>query len=118
MSAHLTIPESVSYRWIRIGRLAFIVFLSTGGSSPASRDDYSTARATRRGSRARRRRAGSAAVRLLLRFPAAVCLQVVERGGAPLVQYHSGEAGDGELGQTRLSDDVWEIAGDWVSCSV
>jgi hypothetical protein len=57
-------------------------------------------------------------VLLLLRFPAAAGLQVVERGGAPLVQYHSGEAGDGELKQTRLSDDVWEIAGDWVSCSV
>jgi hypothetical protein len=43
---------------------------------------------------------------------------VVERGGAPLVQYHSGGAGDGELGQAGLSEHVWEVAGDWVSVSV
>jgi hypothetical protein len=40
---------------------------------------------------------------------------VLERGGAPLVQYHSGEAGDGELGQAGLSDYVWEVAGSEVS---
>jgi hypothetical protein len=62
--------------------------------------------ARRRGSRTRRRRAGSAAVFLLLRFPAAVRSQVLGRGGAPLVQYYSGEAGDGELGQAGLSDYV------------
>jgi hypothetical protein len=32
MSAHLTNPESVSYRWIKIGRLTIIVFLSTAGA--------------------------------------------------------------------------------------
>jgi hypothetical protein len=86
-----------------------------GGSSPASGDDRSTAMARRRGSRTRRRGAGSAAVLLLLRFPTAAGSQVVDRGGAPLVQYHSGEAGDGELGQAGLSDYVWEVAGSEVS---
>jgi hypothetical protein len=71
--------------------------------------------ARRRGSRARRRRAGSAAARLLFRFPAAVLPQVLGHGGAPLVQYHSGEAGDGELGQAGLSDHVWEVEGSEVS---
>ena len=55
---------------------------------------------------------------LLLRFPAAAGLQVVERGGAPLVQYHSGEAGDGEPEQEGVSGDVWEVAGDEVRCFV
>jgi hypothetical protein len=40
---------------------------------------------------------------------------VVERGGAPPVQYCSGEAGDGELGQAGLSDDVWEVEASEVS---
>jgi hypothetical protein len=74
--------------------------------------------ATRRGSRTRRRRAGSVAVLLLLRFPAAVCLQVLGRGGAPLVQCLAGVAGVDELGRAGLSDDVWEVEGSEVRCSV
>jgi hypothetical protein len=54
-------------------------------------------------------------VLLLLRFPAAVGPQVLGRGGAPLIQYCSGEAGDGELGQAGLSDYVWEVEGSEVS---
>jgi hypothetical protein len=54
-------------------------------------------------------------VLLLFRFPAAAGLQVVGRGGAPLVQYCSGEAGDGELGQEGVSGDVWEVEGSEVS---
>jgi hypothetical protein len=101
-----------------IGWLLRVAFLSQGGAHLRCREERSTARARRRGCRARRRRAGSAAVRLLRRFPAAARPQVVECGGAPLVQYHSGGAGDGELGQAGLSDHVWEVAGDWVSCFV
>jgi hypothetical protein len=74
--------------------------------------------ARRRGSRARRRRPGSAAVRLLLRFPAAAGLQVVGRGGAPPVQYCAGEVGDGELGHEGVSGDVWEVEGSEVRCFV
>jgi hypothetical protein len=43
---------------------------------------------------------------------------VVERGGAPLVQYHAGGAGVDDLEQTGLSESVWEVAGDWVRCFV
>jgi hypothetical protein len=53
-------------------------------------------------------------VLLLLRFPAAAGLQVVERGGAPPVQYCAGEVGDGELEREGVSGDVWEVAGDEV----
>jgi hypothetical protein len=59
-----------------------------------------------------------AAVLLLLRFPAAAGFQVVERGGAPLVQYHTGGAGINDLEQMGLSEGVWEVAGDWVHCFV
>jgi hypothetical protein len=57
-------------------------------------------------------------VLLLLRFPAAASSQVVGRGGAPLVQCCSGEAGDGELEREGVSGDVWEVAGDEVRCFV
>jgi hypothetical protein len=50
-------------------------------------------------------------VRLLLRFPAAACSGVVERGSAPLVQYHAGGVGVDNLEQTGLSEGVWEVAG-------
>jgi hypothetical protein len=43
---------------------------------------------------------------------------VVERGGAPLVQYHAGGAGVDDLEQTGLSEDVWEVAGDWLRCFI
>jgi hypothetical protein len=74
--------------------------------------------ARRRGSRARRRRAGSAAVRLLLRFLEAACSQVLGRGGASPVQYRAGEAGYSEAEREGRSGDVWEVAGGWVSTSV
>jgi hypothetical protein len=89
-----------------------------GGSSPASSEDSSTARARRRGCRTRRRCTGSAAVLLLLRFPAAACFQVVDRGGAPLVQYCAGGAGYGEPEREGVSGDVWEVAGDEVRLCV
>jgi hypothetical protein len=43
---------------------------------------------------------------------------VVERGGAPLVQYLAGVAGDGEAEREGVSGDVWEVAGSEVSVSV
>jgi hypothetical protein len=55
---------------------------------------------------------------LLLRFPAAACSGVVERGGAACVQYFAGGAGVVELGQAGRYEDVWEVAGDWASLSV
>jgi hypothetical protein len=57
-------------------------------------------------------------VLLLFRFPAAAGLQVVGRGGAPLVQCCSGEAGDGELEREGVSGDVWEVAGEEVHLCV
>jgi hypothetical protein len=54
-------------------------------------------------------------VLLLLRIPAAACSGVVERGGAPLVQYCAGEAGYGELEREGVSGDVWEVEGNEVS---
>jgi hypothetical protein len=71
-----------------------------------------------RGSRTRRRRVGSAAAMLLLRFPAAACSRVVERGGAPRVQYLAGVAGVDELEQAGRNECVWEVAGDGASLSV
>jgi hypothetical protein len=53
-------------------------------------------------------------VLLLLRFPAEVRSPVLERGGAPPVQYCAGEVGDGELEREGVSGDVWEVAGDEV----
>jgi hypothetical protein len=61
---------------------------------------------------------GSAAAMLLLRFPAAACSQVVERGGAPLVQYLAGVAGVDEPERVGLNERVWEVAGSEVSVSV
>jgi hypothetical protein len=55
-------------------------------------------------------------VLLLLRFPAAASSQVVGRGGAPLVQCGSGEAGYGEAEREGVSGDVWEVAGEEVRC--
>jgi hypothetical protein len=40
---------------------------------------------------------------------------VVERGGAPLVQYLADVAGVDELERAGLNEGVWEVAGDWVS---
>jgi hypothetical protein len=40
---------------------------------------------------------------------------VVERGGAPPVQYCAGEAGYGELEREGVSGDVWEVEGSEVS---
>jgi hypothetical protein len=55
-------------------------------------------------------------VLLLFRFPAAAGLQVLRRGGAPLVQCCFGEAGYGEAKREGVSSDVWEVAGDGVRC--
>jgi hypothetical protein len=55
---------------------------------------------------------------LLLRFPAAACSRVVERGGAACVQYFAGGAGVVELGQAGRYEDVWEVPRDWASFSV
>jgi hypothetical protein len=57
-------------------------------------------------------------VLLLLRFPAAACSGVGERGGAPPVQYCAGEAGYGELEREGVSGDVWEGAGSEVRLCV
>jgi hypothetical protein len=43
---------------------------------------------------------------------------VVERGGAPLVQYLAGVAGVDEPERERGREAVWEVAGDEVSLSV
>jgi hypothetical protein len=55
---------------------------------------------------------------LLLRFPAAACSGVVERGGALHVQYLAGGAGVVELGQAGRYECVWEVAGDGARLSV
>jgi hypothetical protein len=57
-------------------------------------------------------------VLLLLRFPAAAGLQVVDRGGAPLVQCLAGVAGVDELGRAGLSESVWEVEGSEVRLCV
>jgi hypothetical protein len=57
-------------------------------------------------------------VRLLHRFPAAASSQVVERGGAPLVQYLAGVAAVDEPGRAGLNERVWEVAGSEVSVFV
>jgi hypothetical protein len=57
-------------------------------------------------------------VHLLLRFPAAACSQVVERGGAPRVQYLAGVASVDEPERAGLNERVWEVAGSEVSVSV
>ena len=51
---------------------------------------------------------------LLLRFPAAACSQVVERGGAPLVQYLAGVAGVDEPEREGGRYGVWAVAGSGV----
>jgi hypothetical protein len=89
-----------------------------GGAHLRCSEERSTARARRRGRRTWRRGSGSVAVLLLLWFPAAASSQVVERSGAPRIQYHSGEAGDGEPEQAGLNECVWEVAGDWVRCFI
>jgi hypothetical protein len=43
---------------------------------------------------------------------------VVERDDALRVQYCAGGAGYGEPEREGVSGDVWEVAGDWVSCFV
>jgi hypothetical protein len=72
----------------------------------------------RRGSRTRRRGAESAAASLLLRFPAAACSGVVERGGAPRVQYLAGVAGFDEPEREGGREGVWAVAGSEASVSV
>jgi hypothetical protein len=47
---------------------------------------------------------------LLLRFPAAACSGVVERGGDLHVQYLAGVAGVDELEREGGSECVWEVA--------
>jgi hypothetical protein len=48
---------------------------------------------------------------LLLRFPAAAGSQVVEHGGAPLIQYLAGVASVDEPERAGLNERVWEVAG-------
>jgi hypothetical protein len=55
---------------------------------------------------------------LLLQFPAAAGSQVVERDGAPRVQYLAGVASIDEPEQARLNERVREVAGSEVSVSV
>jgi hypothetical protein len=89
-----------------------------GGAHLRCSEECSTVREWRRGCRARRRRAESAAVRLLHRFPAAACSQVVELGGALRVQYLAGLASVDEPERAGLNERVWEVAGSEVSVSV
>jgi hypothetical protein len=51
---------------------------------------------------------------LLLRFPAAACSRVVERGGALRVQYLAGVAGVDEPEREGERDGVWAVAGSGV----
>jgi hypothetical protein len=89
-----------------------------GRSSPASSEDDDGDGDVRRGCRTQWRGAGSAAVRLLLRFPAAAGSQVVECGGAPRVQFLAGVVSVDEPERAGLNEGVWEVAGSEVSVSV
>jgi hypothetical protein len=89
-----------------------------GRSSPASSEDDDGDGNVRRGRRTRRQGAGSAAAVLLLRFPAVASSQVVERGGAPCIQYLAGGASVDEPERAGLNERVWEVAGSEVSVSV
>jgi hypothetical protein len=55
---------------------------------------------------------------LLLRFPAAACSGVVERGGALRIQYLAGVASVDEPEREGGSECVWEVAGSEASVSV
>jgi hypothetical protein len=55
---------------------------------------------------------------LLLRFPAAACSGVVERGGVLRVQYLAGVAGVDEPERERGREVVWAVAGSEASVSV
>jgi hypothetical protein len=55
---------------------------------------------------------------LLLRFPAAACSGVVERGGALRVQYLAGVAGVDKPEQEGGREVVWAVAGSGASLSI
>jgi hypothetical protein len=55
---------------------------------------------------------------LLLRFPVVAGFQVVECGGALLVQYLAGVAGVDKPERAGLNECVWEVARSEVSLSV
>jgi hypothetical protein len=84
-------------------------------SSPASSEDDDGDGGVHRGRRTRRRGVETTPAWLLLRFPAAACSGVVERGGALRVQYLAGVAGVDELEQAGRNERVWEVAGDGAS---
>jgi hypothetical protein len=95
-----------------------IVSTGRGGAHLRCSEDDDGDGDARRGSRTRRRRAGSAAAMLLLRFPAAACSGVVERGGALRVQYLAGMASVDEPEREGGREVVWAVAGSEVSVSV